>query len=73
MIQTDKIQSHLLEQIEQYCKEHGISLTAFGQKSVNDGCLVSDLRKGRDPRWSTIVRVLSYMDKAQHPNQSGDA
>jgi hypothetical protein len=52
----------LLIAIEAYLSETGISQTAFGYYSVNDPALVSDMRRGREPRRAVRERVLAFID-----------
>lgn len=53
----------LLTKIQAYCKEHGISATAFGRLSVGDSALVTTLKQGRDLRMTTYSRIIKQLGK----------
>lgn len=36
--------------------------TRFGREALGDSRFVFDLREGREPRSSTVRRVLNYLD-----------
>ncbi len=52
----------LLEEIEAFRAETGMSATAFGTKSLNDGGFIADLRRGaRSPSLKTVDRIRAFM------------
>ena len=51
----------LLEQIEVYLKQSGVSPSTFGRMAVGDPRLVADLKAGRRPRQRTTDRLLNYL------------
>lgn len=53
----------LLDKIEAFCAQRGMTPSDFGRSAVNDANFVFDLRKGRDLRMKTYARVLSFMDE----------
>jgi len=52
---------HLLSMIERYLRESGIPASRFGRDVMGDPGFVSSLRRGRDPRATTITRVSQYL------------
>lgn len=64
----------LLEQIEAYLEESGVSPSTFGRMSVGDPRLVADLKAGRRPRQRTQDRLTSFLDGAgiTHSNEAAD-
>ena len=59
---------HLLSTIERHLRNSGIAPTRFGREAVNDPRFVLDLRNGREPRPTTVARVITYIVQA---NASG--
>lgn len=51
----------LLEQIEVYLKQSGVSPSTFGRMAVGDPRLVADLKAGRRPRQRTTDRLLNFL------------
>jgi len=51
----------LLERIENHLRDNNISATTFGREAVGDPRFVLDLRKGRNPRRKTVVRLEAYL------------
>lgn len=51
----------LLERIERHLKQHRISATRFGRWALGDPRFVLDLRRGRNPRRRTILRLEDYL------------
>ena len=47
----------LASKIERACAQAGVFPTQFGRQAVNDPRLVSDLKRGRELRQKTLVRV----------------
>ena len=67
-MENDVVETELLQEIEQFCAQREISLTDFGRHSVNDSALVTTLRKGRELRAATRMKILAYIaDKAPPP------
>lgn len=54
-------ESALLKEIESFCETHRMTVTSFGEDSINDRNLVSDLRKGRELRRRTRAKVDEFM------------
>lgn len=55
----------LILEIETYLARTGMSQTEFGLEVMSDGSFVTNLRKGADPKASTIDRVRNWI--ANHP------
>ena len=52
----------LIEEIEAFRAKTGMSVTAFGAQSVNDGGLIPDLVNGeRQPSLKTMDRIRAFM------------
>ncbi len=51
----------LLERIESHLRDNDISATTFGREAVGDPRFVLDLRKGRNPRRRTVMRLEAYL------------
>ena len=51
----------LLDEIERFIADRGMSATAFGAKSLGDPKLVFELRQGRELRFSTIEKIGEFM------------
>ncbi len=52
----------LLQEIDAFRAETGMSATAFGEKSLNDGGFLRGLAKrGRSPGLETVERVRNFM------------
>ena len=61
-------QEALLAEIEQFMERHGISDATFGEKAVNDGHLIAEMRSARTAarsprklRRSTVNRLRRFM------------
>jgi len=52
---------HLLSIIEKYLRRTDVPPTRFGREAVGDPRFVGDLRRGREPRATTVARVLAYL------------
>ena len=61
-------QKKLLADIEAYLEATGMAPTAFGWKCLHKPTFVFDLRKGSNPRASTIDRCYEYM-RANRPRR----
>jgi hypothetical protein len=55
----------LLREVEKFLRRSDIAPTRFGRDVVGDPRFVFDLRKGRDPRATTVARVLAYLEAVQ--------
>lgn len=51
----------LLEQIEAYLEQNGVSPSTFGRMAIGDPRLVADLKAGRRPRQRTTDRLLNFL------------
>lgn len=62
----------LLTIVERYLRKRAIPPSRFGRQAAGDPRLVFDLRRGREPRSSTIARVEAFIaaDEAQICSQS---
>lgn len=49
------------DEMEAFIARTGITPTEFGERAMNDGAFVFDLRAGRVPRVDTIDRVRAFM------------
>ena len=47
----------LASQIARVCTQAGVSPTRFGKQAINDPGLFGDLKRGRELRHKTLVRV----------------
>ena len=52
----------LLHRIEKYLRATRMPPTRFGREVLGDSRFVFDLRSGRDPRPSTVLKVISFID-----------
>lgn len=48
-------------EIEAFLTKHGMAPATFGSEACNDTAFVTDLRDGREPRFSTIAKVRAFM------------
>lgn len=51
----------LIQQIEKFLAEQGISERQFGELAMNDSHFLRQLRTGRDIRMSTVEKVQQFM------------
>jgi hypothetical protein len=58
---------HLLFMIERHLREHGIPASRFGRDAMGDPGFVASLRRGREPRESTVRRITAYLTAAAKP------
>ena len=56
---------HLLREVEKYLNRSEIAPTRFGRDAVGDPRFVFDLRRGREPRPTTVARVIAFLEMAQ--------
>ena len=52
---------HLLSTVERYLRESGITASRFGRDAMGDPGFVATLRRGREPRDTTVLRVAAYL------------
>ena len=55
---------NLLREVEKYLRRNDTAPTRFGRDVVGDPRFVFDLRNGRDPRPSTVARVMEFLEGA---------
>ena len=55
----------LLREVEKYLRRSDIAPTRFGREVVGDPRFVFDLRRGRDPRPTTVARVRAFLEIAR--------
>lgn len=53
----------LLREVNTFLKKTGMAATKLGKVSLNDPNFVLDLRKGRDYRASTALKIRNFMGK----------
>lgn len=56
---------HLLRKVELYLQSSDVAPTRFGREVMKDPRFVFDLRNGRDPRPSTVARVVAFLEARQ--------
>ena len=54
---------HVRHRVEAFLRRTGVSATRFGMDVAGDPRLVSDLRRGREPRPAMIRRIEHFMNK----------
>ena len=54
----------LLTKIERHLRATATPPSRFGREAAHDPRFVFDLRNGREPRRTTVTRVLAFMDTA---------
>ena len=54
----------LLTKIERHLKATATPPSRFGRQAAHDPRFVFDLRNGREPRGTTVTRVLAFIDTA---------
>jgi hypothetical protein len=52
---------HLLRDVEKYLKISNTPAARFGREAMGDPRFVFDLRRGREPRASTVERVRAFL------------
>ncbi|MBA3668334.1 MAG: hypothetical protein H0W65_11545 [Sphingomonas sp.] len=60
-----QIAVHILREVEKFLKLNNTPATRFGRLVMGDPRFVFDLRRGREPRASTIQRVQSFLEDGQ--------
>ncbi len=48
-------------EIDAFLAKHDMAPATFGAEACNDTAFVTDLRDGREPRFSTIAKVRAFM------------
>lgn len=56
-------QEELVKDIEQHLDATGIAHTKFGRDVLNDSSAIDRLRKGVDPRLSTVRKIYNHITK----------
>lgn len=49
--------------VRDFLDESGMAESRFGDLACNDRCFVKDLESGREPRQSTMRKVLAFIDE----------
>ena len=55
----------LQRRIEHFLRQSGMAAARFGRDAVRDPRFVFDLRRGREPRPTTVRRVRAYLDRQE--------
>ena len=63
MVKIHPAVSELLAEIEAYRARAGIDKTQFGLEVMNDGNFISRLEHGRNPRFDTIDKVRTFINR----------
>ena len=53
---------HLLREVEKFLKHSNTPAARFGREVMGDPRFVFDLRRGREPRPGTIIRILAFLE-----------
>jgi len=56
---------HLLREVEKFLDRSQTAPTRFGRDVVGDPRFVFDLRRGREPRQTTVERVRAFLETVQ--------
>ena len=56
---------NFLQEIEAFMRRHSLSATRFGVLAAGDTKFVRTLRKGRQPRQTTIDQVSAWMKEQE--------
>ncbi len=59
------IREKLVDDIRAYCRESGVSLSAFGVLVVNDGKFFSRLESGKNVTLKNFERAQKWIDDAR--------
>lgn len=51
----------IIQEITDFCRQHGLAESTFGRRAVNDGKLASRLRNGGRITTDTLERIRAYM------------
>ena len=57
-------EAQLLAKIERYAKRHGITVTEFGLRAVNNPALATRLKQGKTVTVATLNKALTFMGGA---------
>ena len=55
----------LKEEIVEFCTAHSMSGARFSELAVGDATFWHKLVRGRDPKYSTVLRVRQFMQNYQ--------
>ena|GEM_PF-7001317 len=55
----------LLREVEKFLRATKVPAARFGREAMHDPRFVFDLRRGREPRAATIIRVRAYLSIGQ--------
>jgi hypothetical protein len=61
--------AEFLGEVEAHLERTKTKASAFGKRALGDPGFVANLRRGREPRWSTAQRVRAFI--ASHTDGSG--
>ena len=50
-------------EIERFLRRTGMAPTTFGQGAVGDPNLVDDLRRGRELRFRTVLKIQAFLNQ----------
>jgi hypothetical protein len=56
---------HLLREVEKFLRVSKVPAARFGREAMHDSRFVFDLRRGREPRAATVIRVRAYLSIGQ--------
>ena len=56
---------HLLREVEKFLRVSKVPAARFGREVMRDPRFVFDLRRGREPRAETVIRVRAYLSLDQ--------
>lgn len=52
----------LIEKVDKYLGDNNINPHDFGKKHFNDSGLIPRLKEGRDPRLSTVIKIMNVIE-----------
>jgi hypothetical protein len=56
---------HILREVEKFLRANNTPAARFGREAMGDPRFVFDLRRGREPRPSTVQRVKAFLQAAR--------
>jgi|GEM_PF-3290637 len=59
--QEKSIRDQLLEEVEEFCAEHGIAESSLGLYALNAGHFMKRVRAGGDMNLKSVERLRAYM------------
>ena len=62
---NEDYQVNLLREVEKFLNRSQTAPTRFGRDVVGDPRFVFDLRRGREPRQTTVERVRAFLETVQ--------